>query len=193
MKVKNLVLPLLFTMVFCCFSCKNNQEKVVEVTAPIKVKTALVKLQNIEEYLTFNGVTKYQKQEDIKASVTGYISWMPFALGDKINRGQGFASVRTKEQDALKEAVKIDSSLAKFTRPIQIRSNASGVISNLNVVNNDFVTEGDILATVSQPNTLIVQVSIPFEYSNKITIGTKCTILLPGHTNIEAAISSRIE
>jgi len=174
------------------FSCKNSAEAPVEVTAPIKVKTTKVKEESIEEYLTFNGFTKFQKQEDIRASVTGYISWMPFKLGDKIKRGQGFATLRTKEQDALKEAIKIDSSLAKFTHPLQIRSNASGVISNLNVVPNDYVSEGDILATVSQPNTLVVQVSIPFEYSEKIKIGTKCSIILAGHASIDAKISSML-
>jgi len=173
-------------------SCKNNIEDSTDTPDALKVKTALVRSENMEEYQIFNGITKYQKQEDIKASVTGYISWMPFNLGDKIKKGQGFAAIRTKEQDALRDAVKIDSSLAKFTHPLSIRSNASGVISNLNIVANDYVSEGDVLATVSQPNTLLVQVSIPFEYSENITIGTKCKILLPGHPEVEAEISSKL-
>ena len=171
------------------FSCKKNTEETREIAAPIKVKTALVKRQDMSEFLTFNGVTKYQQREDIRANVTGYISWMPFQLGDKINKGQAFASIRTKEQDALGEAAKIDSSLAKFSKPMTITSNATGIISNLKVVPNDYVSEGTVMATVSQPNTLAVQVSIPYEYAEKVKVGTPCKIVLRGHAEIDAQIS----
>ncbi len=148
--------------------------------------------KDIVEFLTFNGVTKYQQREDIKATLTGYVSWMPYNLGDKIQRGQQFAAIRTKEQDALNDAMKIDSSLAKFTKPVRVTSNATGVISKLKVVPDDYVSEGDILATISQPNTLVVQVSVPFEYSEKVEIGKACTILIPGHADIDAKISGRL-
>ena len=171
------------------FSCKNKTGEKEEITAPIKVKTALVKRHDLSEFLTFNGVTKYQQQEDIRANVTGYVSWMPFQRGDMIKRGQAFSSIRTKEQDALAEAAKIDSSLAKFSKPLSVISNASGIISNIKVVPNDYVSEGDVLATVSQPNTLAVQVSIPFEYAEKVKVGTDCKILLGGHPEIDAKIS----
>lgn len=186
MQRKYIIGILLFSLLF---SCKKNTDTTNEISAPIKVKIALVDRQDLKEYLTFNGVTKYQQREDIKANVTGYISWMPFQMGDVIKRGQAFASIRTKEQDALGEAAKIDSSLAKFAKPLILTSNASGIISNLKIVPNDFVSEGDVLATVSQPNTLVVQVSIPFEYSGKVKVGTDCKIILGGHPEIDAQIS----
>ena len=185
MRTKSLIAIFLFSLIL---SCKDNVEE-TEITAPIKVETALVKRQDLKEFLTFNGVTKYQQQENIQASVTGYVSWMPFKLGDKINRGQAFAAIRTKEQDALQEAVKIDSSLAKFSKPLSIHSNVSGVITQLNVVPNDYVSEGDVLAKVSQPNTLAVQVSVPYEYSEKVTVGTPCKIIVRGHAEIDTQVS----
>lgn len=185
MRTKCLIVTLLFSLLL---SCKDNVKE-TEITAPIKVETALVKRQDLKEFLTFNGVTKYQQQENIQANVTGYVSWMPFQLGDKINRGQAFAAIRTKEQDALLEAVKLDSSLAKFSKPLRVYSNVSGVITKLNVVPNDYVSEGDVMATVSQPSTLAVQVSVPYEYSEKVTVGTPCTILVKGHAEIDAQIS----
>lgn len=171
-------------------SCKNNSGGPSGVNAPINVQTAKVEKQDIKEYLVFDGVTKYQKKEDVRANVTGYISWMPYEIGDKIKKGQAFASIRTKEQDALDDAVKIDSSLAKFTKPMSVSSNATGVISKLNVVPNDYVSEGDLLASISQPSTLVVQVNIPFEYTGLVKVGTACEIIINGHNTIEASISS---
>ncbi|AVR45071.1 hypothetical protein C7S20_07195 [Christiangramia fulva] len=172
------------------FSCKNDSNGPLDVDVPIRVQTAMVKKQDIKEYLVFDGVTRYQKKEDVRANVTGYISWMPYEIGDLVKKGQAFASIRTKEQDALSEAVKIDSSLSKFTKPMTVRNNASGVISKLNVVTNDYVAEGDRLATISQPNTLVVQVNVPFEYTNLVKVGTPCEIIINGHEKIDAEISS---
>ncbi len=183
----------LITLIFLALvSCNNNSSESTAVTAPIKVKVAKVTKQDIKEYLTFNGVTRYQKREDIRSSVTGYISWMPFERGDNIKKGQAFASIRTKEQDALKDAVKIDSSLAKFSKPLTVTSNASGILTKLKVVPNDYVSEGDILATVSQPSTLVVQVSVPYEYHDKIKVGTPCTVILSGEKEIQAKVTSAL-
>lgn len=170
-------------------SCRDLPENTGEDSAPINVSTAQVKRENLNKYRTFVGVTRYQQSEDIRATVTGYVTHMPFALGDAIKKGQVFATIRTKEQDALDEAVAIDSSLAQFTGPIKVASNASGSISGLKVVPEDFVSEGDVLATVSQPNTLIVQLSVPFEYTSKIKVGTPCTLLVPGHPDLSSRIS----
>ncbi|MCK7591350.1 HlyD family efflux transporter periplasmic adaptor subunit [Subsaxibacter sp. CAU 1640] len=159
-------------------ACKKKTDTVSEKKAPISVTTVAVQQNDMKEYLTFNGVTQYQKKENIRSNVTGYISWMKFKIGDNIRSGQTFASVRTKEQDALKEAVKIDSSLSKFVSPITIRSNATGVFTVLNVTANDYVAEGDVLATVVQPKSLVIQVNVPYEYEDAIQIGTSCEIIL---------------
>ena len=173
-------------------SCNNSTTDKTETTAPIEVQVTTVQKKDLKEYLTFNGVTKYQKREDIRAAVTGYVSWMPFERGDPIKKGQAFASIRTKEQDALNEAAKIDSSLAKFSKPLTVTSHATGILSKLKVVPNDYVAEGDVMATVSQPNTLVVQVSVPYEYNEKVHKGTSCSIIINGSREINASITSEL-
>lgn len=173
-------------------SCKQNATDNEDVTAAIQVKVAAVTQRDMAETLSFNGVTRYQKREDIRASVTGYVSWMPFERGDVIKRGQTFAQIRTKEQDALRDATQIDSSLAKFTKPLTVSSNATGVITQIAVNTNDYVSEGDMLATVSQPQTLVVQVSVPYEYNDKVEVGTPCEVLISGDRKIDAKITGAL-
>jgi len=117
---------------------------------------------------------------------------MNYRIGDQIRSGQVFASVRTKEQDALTEAVKIDSSLAKFVKPITIRSNATGIITVLNVTQNDYVAEGDLLGTVVQPKSLVVQLNVPYEYEDFVTIGSVCDIILQNEETITAKITGTL-
>ncbi|WP_142785061.1 efflux RND transporter periplasmic adaptor subunit [Changchengzhania lutea] len=173
-------------------ACKKNVDAVSEKKAPISVGVVAVQQNNIKEYLTFNGVTQYHEKENIRSNVTGYISWMKYKIGDNIHNGQTFASVRTKEQDALKEAAKIDSSLLKFVSPITIRSNASGVFTVLNITSNDYVAEGDILATVAQPKSLVIQVNVPYEYEDAIQIGSSCEIILQNGEVLNAKVTGTL-
>ncbi|XCF04754.1 HlyD family efflux transporter periplasmic adaptor subunit [Tamlana crocina] len=183
---------LLAVCMFSLGSCNKKTATTTDKKAPITVSVVAVQQNDIKEYLTFNGVTQYQKKENIRSNVTGYISWMKYKIGDNIHNGQTFASVRTKEQDALKEAVKIDSSLGKFISPITIRSNATGIINTLNITTNDYVAEGDILATVVQPKSLTVQVNVPYEYEDYVDIGTNCEILLQNEETITAKITGKL-
>lgn len=180
-------------MVFIlALSCKNKTDNVIGKKAPISVQVAEVGQHDIKEYLTFNGITQFQKKENIRSNVTGYVSWMKYKIGDPIRAGQTFATVRTKEQDALKEAVKIDSSLSKFVLPQSIQSNATGVITVLNVTTNDYLAEGDILATVVQPKSLVVQVNVPYEYEDYVSIGSSCEIVLQNEKSISAKITGTL-
>tara|TARA_R110002167_G_scaffold71590_6_gene201900 strand:+ start:66 stop:992 length:927 start_codon:yes stop_codon:yes gene_type:complete len=183
---------LLFILTLMAMACKQNSTTAAEKKAPIGISAVRVEQNVIREYLTFNGVTQYQKKENIRANVTGYISWSKYKIGDPIKMGQTFVSVRTKEQDALKEAVKIDSSLSKFIRPLSIQSNASGIITVLNITQNDYVAEGDILATVVQPQSLVVAVNVPYEYEDYISIGSICEIILQNGERITASITGTL-
>ncbi|SHG47139.1 HlyD family secretion protein [Salegentibacter echinorum] len=174
------------------WGCKKKTATVSAKKAAIEVWAVPVTQQEIREYLTFNGVSVYQRKEDIRSNVTGYISSMRHEIGDNIRAGQVFAYVRTKEQDALRDAVKIDSSLAKFINPISIKSNATGIISVLNVNKNDYVAEGDIIASVVQPKSLVVKVNVPFEYKESVQIAAPCELLLPNGKTINATITETL-
>lgn len=181
-----------FLLLAILIGCKNETQTKITKKTPLAVKAVLVKEQTLKEYLTFNGVTRYLKKENIRASVTGYISWMPYKIGDAVKSGQTFAKLRTKEQDALNEAIKIDSSLAKFSSPLRINCNSSGIISVLNIQKNDYVAEGDVIATISQPGSLSIEVNVPFEYENHIKIGTPCDIILQNGETITSKITGSL-
>ncbi len=173
-------------------ACNNKTNTLSEKKAPISVQVSEVQQHDIKEYLTFNGITQFQQKENIRSNVTGYVSWAKYKIGDPIRKGQTFATVRTKEQDALKEAVKIDSTLSKFVKPQSIQSNATGVITILNVTMNDYLAEGDILATVVQPKSLVVKVNVPYENKDYVSIGSSCEIVLQNEELITAKITGAL-
>lgn len=184
-----------YILLFCglmFFSACKKETAPKKSHKPIGVQVSKVTQEDFKTYQIFNGVTRYQKQENIKSKVTGYVSYLPYEKGDRLKKGQVFATVRTKEQDALREASKIDSTLAKFSKPLVIHANANGILTAVNVNPNDYVSEGEVMATLAQTSTLIVQVNIPFEFSQKIHVGTVCQLLLPNRPILEAKITSTL-
>lgn len=183
---------LVLWMITSLFACQHKTKPVSEKKAPIQVFAEPVQAQNIVKHLTFNGVTTYHKKETIRSQATGYISWVNYTIGDTIRTGQTFALLRTKEQDALAEAVKIDSSLKQFITPLRIKSNATGIITQRNVSKNDYIAEGDVLAEVVAPNSLVIEVYVPYGFQNVIHLGTPCEIILQNGTSYPAKITGKL-
>ena len=180
-------------MVLLLSSCNGGQNSITTPAKPaIEVRVATVKIKNIKEYQQYNGVTQYQKKESLRSNITGYVTYIAYERGDAVRLGATFATVRTKEQRALADAVSIDSSLAQFAKPLQITSNGSGIITALNVVKGDYVAEGDVLAVIAQLKTMEVKVNVPFSEKYDVNVGTPCQIMIPNQPPIIAQITSRL-
>ncbi len=170
----------------CSHKESNNTEQAQTKSQVTVIHPAI---QNITEYIQLNGVTVFQKRDNIRANNTGYITSMKFKQGDFIKSGQLYCAISTKEQRALKSISSLDSSLIKFQKPLSVIANASGVISAINTLKGDYVSEGDVLAIVSETGSLVVQVSVPFEYNKYVQIGKYCEIILPDGRKIRTTIT----
>jgi len=181
---------LLMVLLVLTTSCHHTKKTATpEDVQKIIVSADIVRRGQITEFLTLNGVTLFQKKGNIRANSTGYVSSFFYKLGDQINAGNTFCTIQTKEQNALKEISKIDSSLAKFTKPLSLICNANGILASIAVMNGDYVAEGDILATVTEPTSMVVVINVPFEYHPYISTGKACEITLPDGKTFSALVS----
>lgn len=183
------VLLLLSSLIF--FGGCHSVDKSAEETTEVKTLVTVVQpsFQNITEYIKLNGVTLLQKKDNIRSTNTGYITSLKFKQGDFIGEGQLFCTLGTKEQEALKNISSLDSSLNKFQNPLSVLANASGIITTISALQGDYVSEGDVLANVSEPSSLIVQVNVPYEYNQYVSAGKPCEIILPDGKTIRTTIT----
>jgi biotin carboxyl carrier protein len=179
----------LFILLFA-FGC-HREEKTSEETTAMRSEVTIVhpQQQTITEYLQFNGVTQFQKKNNIRSTNTGYITSLLFKTGDRIQQGTVFCTINTKEQQALKNISSGDSSLSKFQKPLSVISNATGVITAINVLQGDYISEGDVLATASEPTSLIVVVNVPYENHQFAKEGSPCELVLSDGKIIATTIS----
>lgn len=188
------ILSILFTITALLPACKQKGTAAAEIHEAIKTRVTIVQpvQQSLTDFLDLNANTVFQKKVVVRANITGYIIAMPWKAGDRISSGSVFCSIKTKEQDALKSIDQREPSLKQFQQPIKVTTSAAGFITAVNYIPGDFVNEGDILATITVPSSLVLSVNVPYEYHQFVYNGRSCQVVLPDGKKINASITLSI-
>jgi len=75
---------------------------------------------------------------------------------------------------------------------ININSHKEGVISSVSYQKGDFVQEGDELAVISEQNSLVFVLEVPFELNGYIEKNRNCIISLPDKKQIQGTITGKL-
>ena len=190
---RNFLMQLVLVVTFYT-ACKQKGSAAETAQEPVKTAVVIVQpvQQSLTDFLQLNANTVFKRKVVIRTNITGYIINMPWKAGDRINSGATFCFIKTKEQDALKSIDEREPSLKQFQQPIRIASSAAGFITSVNYIQGDFVNEGDILATITEPSSLLLTVNVPYEYHQYVYSGRSCEVKLPDGRKINATISMSI-
>jgi biotin carboxyl carrier protein len=185
--------PFLGALLLLLTCCGGNSGKVEEtterVTTPVTVMTVIHR--PISEIISFKGVSAYQKKNQVRSNVNGYIVKTLVNIGDYVNQGKPIFTATTKEAKALGSALKNDS-LFTFKGEMTINAPSSGVVTEVNKQSNDYVSDGDQLCVIAEQNSFVFLLNVPFEQNRYTPIGKECKIVLPDSTLINAVISSKL-
>ena len=194
MKVKSYIHLMNSTVILLLSSCSNKETD--EPAGPEQVKTVVTITQPITrgftDFIQLNGNTQFQKKLVVRATITGYITTMSWKTGDHISNGTLFCSIKTKEQEALKNIDAREPSLKQFQTPINVFANASGIFTAVNYSKGDFVNEGDVLATITDPSSLVLVINVPYEYHQFVYKGRSCSVKFPDGKMIQANIQEEV-
>jgi biotin carboxyl carrier protein len=172
-----------------CGNSSAKVEEVIEARTPVTV--IMPEHKSISETLEFPAVSAYLRKNIIRSKTTGTVESSSVTLGDLVKKGQLLFTVKTLEASVLQESQQTDTSLV-FKGLIKITSPEDGVISSISHQNSDFVQEGDELAVLSDQNSLVFNLEVPFELRKYIELNKTCLLRLPDSTLIEGIISGRL-
>ena len=182
MKYSIIIVAIVFNLLVACSQTKNTaadeQKNIPEV------ECANPQIKTLNEYIVLNGVTSFLQKEVVRSTVTGYITEVFPTMGEHIVQNQKLFAVKTSEAYAM-NSVK-DTNL--FTRSIFIKSNKSGILSALHVQQGTYTQQGDVLAEITQPENLVIQVNVPYENNDVIKLGKACQLVLPDGKQLPATI-----
>jgi biotin carboxyl carrier protein len=174
------------------FSCKNiakTSEVVAEVKTPVTIVP--VTFKPVTSTVALPAVATYMNKSIVRATTTGTIEKILIKPGEFIATDQLLFTIRTREAMALDKKAQSDSSLS-FKGLINIASHKEGVINSILYQKGDYVQEGDELAIVSEQNSLVFILDVPFELDKYIEKNRNCRIDLPDNRQIDGTITGRL-
>jgi multidrug efflux pump subunit AcrA (membrane-fusion protein) len=172
-----------------CNQTTLNSEEEMEVITPVTVTTAMFK--QVTSTVDLPAVTTFMNKSIIRATTTGVIEKISITQGDYVSVDQILFLIRTRESMALGNTMKNDSSLT-FKGIINIASPKEGVINSVAYQKGDFVQEGDELTSVSEQNSLVFILDVPFELDRFVERNRKCTVVLPDNRSISGTITGKL-
>ena len=172
-----------------CRHVAQSTEETTEVKTPVTVVQAEYK--PVSSTVTLPAVATFMNKNIIRATTAGNIEKVLIAAGEFISNGQLLFTIRTREAMALDKKAMADSSLS-FKGLINIISHKEGVINSISYQKGDFVQEGDEMAVVSEQNSLIFIMDVPFELDRYIEKNRSCRIILPDNRQINGTIERKL-
>ncbi len=172
-----------------CRHVAQSTEETTEVKTPVTVVQAEYK--PVSSTVTLPAVATFMNKNIIRATTAGNIEKVLIAAGEFISNGQLLFTIRTREAMALDKKAMADSSLS-FKGLINIISHKEGVINSISYQKGDFVQEGDEMASVSEQNSLVFIMDVPFELDRYIEKNRNCRIILPDNRQINGTIERKL-
>lgn len=175
-----------------CLSACHSSEPTEETdnTSPVTpVQITTPKDSSLSEYVELSAVSAYLEKSFVKANINGYVQRASAKTGQQVGSGTLLFTLITKEARSIGNTVnKLDPGF-KFSGVSNIRSGQAGTIVQVNHQNGDYVQDGEALATVSNRNSLVFLLDLPYELNQIITQNKSLDVLLPDGTKLPGSVS----
>ena len=171
-------------------ACSSKEEEKNGESQGSPVKFINPRITNMTSELQLTATTLFLKKEIVRAPFSGYIQKCYKNLGDQVKEGELLFLMQTKESYALMSGSSKSDEQGKYS--IQVKAKSDGSFSQLNFHEGDFISEGEQIAVVSNPNSIAVALNVPFNNISQVKIGTVCRLILPDGKKLNGTISRAI-
>lgn len=177
------------------FSACNHSvptENVDEPSPVTPVQVTTVRDSSLSEFMEFSAVSAYLEKSYVKANINGYIENTQAVMGRQVTSHQLLFSLITKEAKSIGNSVNRLDAGFKFSGISNIRADQAGTIIQVNHQKGDYVQDGEALATISNRNSLVFLLDLPYEYNQLISQNKSLEILLPDGITMTGTISGNM-
>lgn len=191
--MKKAILYYTFAVVLMAQACSSASQGTDETKTEVKTPVTLTAVErlSISDYLELSATSLYQKKNQVRSNISGYVEKATARVGDYVEAGKPLYYIRTKEAEALRKLRTNDTSMA-IKGLIVIKAPESGILTEVLKYTNDYVSDGDALATIAQAGSFVFILNVPFEQKKYAPIGTRCTVILPDSTRLQGQVSSQL-
>jgi multidrug efflux pump subunit AcrA (membrane-fusion protein) len=144
----------------------------------------------LEEFVELNATSTFLQKSFVKSNLTGYIKSVNVKYADHVSPGQAMFTLKTKESDAIGNTInRLDASF-RFSGVNIIRASSGGYVSELDHQAGDYVQDGEQLAVISNVNSFVFVMNVPYEYKQYITNNKQAEVTLPDGTRLLGTVQT---
>ena len=183
---------ILLFLTICLWSCHSAEQPAADdpIVAVTPVTAASVQTGPISDSLVLNASSTFLQNNYVKAIASGYIKSVRIKPGDFVNSGQTLFTLETKESAAIGQTINSLDSSFKFSGLITVQAKGHGYITQLNHQEGDYVQDGEQLAVISDQNSFVFMLNMPYE-DRAIVLANKTVYLtLPDGTRLTGTIGT---
>jgi multidrug efflux pump subunit AcrA (membrane-fusion protein) len=175
-------------------SCKQKASENEEDKQPSDIVTPVTVTNpttgSMAETVELNAVSSFLLKTSVKANTTGYLQKVNVQLGKYVSKDQTLFEIKTKEAQALGNTInKLDTSL-HFVGTVAIKSPGDGFVSELTLTTGDYVQEGEQLAAVTNTNSFVFLLDLPYELKAYLPNNKTLQLHLPDETVLKGLLQA---
>jgi hypothetical protein len=173
-------------MLASCHRAASDDDENNIALSRISAQVTHPAITTIADSTQFYGTTQFLRSDNVSVSLNSYIRNVLVAPGDNVTKGEKLFTIQSKEASAYKSDTTFGNGTLSITSP------GDYIVSTLHHQNGDYVQEGEILCTLVDPSSLVITLSVPFNESDKINVGSSCEVILPGGKKINAVVTKKL-
>lgn len=135
----------------------------------------------IEKEVIFSATTVYQNKSVVGAPIPAFITEALVQPGSRVKAGETLYRIESKEQHALGNG---------SHTVIPIKAERDGIVLDVQQQAGSYVTEGTVLCTVAEIESLVFEIHVPYEQQRYAHRGSKCRLELPDGTRLAATVQA---
>jgi multidrug efflux pump subunit AcrA (membrane-fusion protein) len=159
-----------------------------EIRTP--VTTMNVEYKDLTDSIELNATSTFLQSSYVRSTATGYVKTVNVKPGELVGTGRPMFTIETKESMVIGNSIsRLDSSF-KFSGMSTVRSSLSGYVTQLNHQPGDYVQDGEQLAVISDINSFVFMLNLPYELRPFVLNKRNVDLVLPDATHLTGVISS---
>jgi biotin carboxyl carrier protein len=147
---------------------------------------------DLSEIVTLNATSKFLLKTSVKSDINGYLQKVQVHLGQRVIHGQELFVIKSKESEHLGNTItKLDTAF-HFSGTVSVKSPSDGYVTELSYKAGDYVQDNEILASISDMNSFVFLLELPYELSSYLSDNKKVDLLLPDGSKLKGTVESSL-
>jgi multidrug efflux pump subunit AcrA (membrane-fusion protein) len=162
--------------------------EVDDADAGTPVTVTQVQRGGLDDYIELNAVSTFLQKSYVKAIANGYLQTADVYPGKYVETGQPLFTLQTKESKSIGNTIKLLDSTLKFSGVTTIRATQHGYITQLDHQPGDYVQDGEQLAVISDRNSFVFLLDLPYELRPYVLGKKTVELILPDGTKLNGEL-----